>query len=123
MAGSKRSDGVWLFALDGTLQSLPRGSADPPARVTNAPRATAPANRTPDTAHGRELFAHTCIACHGADGTGGIHGAPLTTTALGLDDLMTTIANGRDSMPAFGRVMKPEDLHDVAAYILDEFAR
>ena len=123
LAGSKRSDGVWLFALDGTLQSLPRGSADPPARVTNAPRATAPANRTPDTAHGRELFAQTCIACHGADGTGGIHGAPLTTTALGLDDLMTTIANGRDSMPAFGRVMKPEDLHDVAAYILDEFAR
>jgi mono/diheme cytochrome c family protein len=33
---------------------------------------------------------------------------------------LTTIGNGRDAMPAFGRVYKPEDLHDVAAFILEE---
>src|SRR6185437_4890065 len=29
LAGSKRNDGLWLFSLDGTMSSLPRGSADP----------------------------------------------------------------------------------------------
>ena len=29
LAGSKRSDGVWLFSLDGAMESLPRGSANP----------------------------------------------------------------------------------------------
>jgi len=33
---------------------------------------------------------------------------------------MGTISNGRDSMPAFGRTYRPEDLHDIAAYILEE---
>jgi alcohol dehydrogenase (cytochrome c) len=120
LAGSKRSDGVWLFALDGTLQSLPRGSADPAARVTNAAPVAVPADRVADLAHGRTLFAQTCIACHGSDGTGGVHGAPLTATTLSLAELMGTISNGRDSMPAFGRVYTHEDLHDVAAFILEE---
>jgi mono/diheme cytochrome c family protein len=35
---------------------------------------------------------------------------------------MTTIANGREQMPAFGRALRPEDLHDVANYILTEIA-
>ncbi len=38
LAGSKRSDGVWLFSLDGTMESLPRGSADP----LSVPRPAAP---------------------------------------------------------------------------------
>lgn len=33
---------------------------------------------------------------------------------------MTTIGNGRDQMPAFRQALRPEDLHDVAAYILAE---
>jgi mono/diheme cytochrome c family protein len=33
---------------------------------------------------------------------------------------MAMIANGRDSMPAFGRALQPEDLQDVAAFILEE---
>jgi mono/diheme cytochrome c family protein len=54
-----------------------------------------------------------------SDDTGGVHGAPLTTTTLSLAELMATIGNGRGEMPAFGGAMKPEDLHDVAAFILD----
>ena len=38
LAGSKRSDGLWLFSLDGKISSLPRGSADP-----GAPRGPPPA--------------------------------------------------------------------------------
>ncbi len=54
-----------------------------------------------------------------SDATGGVHGAPLTTTTLSLAELMATIGNGCEQMPAFGRAMKPEDLHDVAAFSLD----
>ncbi len=45
LAGSKRSDGVWLFSLDGTMESLPRGSADPLSvpRPAARRRAAAPA--------------------------------------------------------------------------------
>ena len=65
-----------------------------------------------------------CARCCSAIGSGtGVprqrHGAPLTATTL-LAELVTTIGNGRDAMPAFGRAMRPEDLHDVAAYILGE---
>ena len=104
------------------MESLPRGSADPPARTTSAAPIAVPAGRVADLAHGRELFGQTCVACHGTDGSGGIHGAPLTATTLTLAELMTTIGNGRESMPAFGRAMRPEDLHDVAAYILEDLA-
>jgi alcohol dehydrogenase (cytochrome c) len=119
LAPSKRSDGVWLFSLDGKIQSLPRGSADAPARAFGLPPVRAPANRVADVAHGHELYSQTCIACHGADGRGGVHGAPLATTKLSQEEIVTTIGNGRDQMPAFGRAYKPEDLQDVAAYILE----
>jgi alcohol dehydrogenase (cytochrome c) len=119
LAGSKRSDGVWLFSLDGTLQSLPRGSAEPPSRTAANQPINVPENRAPDLAHGRELYLQTCIACHGDDGQGGVHGAPLTTR-LTLADIMTTVGNGRNEMPAFGRTYKLEELHDVAAFILED---
>jgi mono/diheme cytochrome c family protein len=113
---------VWLFSLDGTLQPLPRGSADPAGQFSTGRPLTAPANRTADTAHGRELYMQTCIVCHGEDGLGGQHGngAPLTR-AMPLDEIMNIIGNGRNDMPAWGRVYRPEDIHDVAAFIRDEF--
>jgi alcohol dehydrogenase (cytochrome c) len=123
LAGSKRSDGVWLFSLAGTLQSLPRGAADPPARGGGPPPAV-PQNRTADLAHGRELYLQNCITCHGEDGRGGQHGeATQLTTALSLPDMLNIVTNGRNAMPAWGRALRPEQIHDVAAYIREELLR
>jgi mono/diheme cytochrome c family protein len=72
LAPNKRSDGVWLFALDGKLESLRRGSADMPPRAAGVRPVEVPANRVADIAHGRELYSQTCIACHGNDGKGGV---------------------------------------------------
>ena len=105
------------------MESLPRGSAEPPTRGPPARPVTVPQDRVADLAHGRELYSQTCVACHGSDGTGGVHGAPLKTTQLSLAEIMTTVSNGRDQMPAFGRAYKPEELHDVAAYILAEIKK
>src|SRR6185437_1323751 len=95
LAGSKRADGLWLFSLDGTMNSLPRGSADPagqfpprgppgagppgpagpPGAVGPTPRPGAPA--PPATAanldKGKEIYSTTCVVCHGDSGKGGSH--------------------------------------------------
>jgi mono/diheme cytochrome c family protein len=52
-----------------------------------------------------------------------VHGAPLATTKLSLEEIVTTVSNGRDQMPAFGRAYKPEELQDVADYILAEIKK
>jgi alcohol dehydrogenase (cytochrome c) len=124
LAGSKRSDGVWLFSLAGTLQPLPRGAADPPARGGGGPPPAVPQNRTADLAAGRDLYLQNCITCHGEDGEGGQHGeATQLTTALPLADMMSIVANGRNTMPAWGRALRPEQIHDVASYIRDDLLR
>ncbi len=36
---------------------------------------------------------------------------------------MNTASNGRNEIPAFGRAMKVEDLHDVATCIVEQLAK
>ena len=72
---------------------------------------------------GGEVFAKNCAACHRADG-GGVIGPNLT------DDywlhggsptaIHTTITEGvmAKGMPAWGRILKPEEVDHVAAYVL-----
>jgi alcohol dehydrogenase (cytochrome c) len=131
-AGSKKGDGIWLFALSGTMESLPPGSADvgaPPAPLGTAEEeevavVTPPPGHEPDLAHGREIYLTICQSCHGAEGDGGHEGggAPLTP-ALTMETILTTATHGRNQMPAFDQILTPEDLHDVAAYILEEVVR
>jgi alcohol dehydrogenase (cytochrome c) len=122
LAGSKKSDGLWLFSLEGTMEQLPPGSANPAGQFA-APQTVAlapPPGRTPDLPHGREIYAQTCIACHGETGQGGpMGGAPLTA-ALSEGAIMTVLANGQNTMPAFASIYSTEELHDVAAYIAQE---
>jgi len=35
---------------------------------------------------------------------------------------VTTLSDGRDRIPAFGRAYKPEDLQDVTTYVREELA-
>lgn len=73
LAGSKRSDGVWLFSLDGTLQSL---RATPPIRH----RARRPRRRSP-CRRAASRISRTAGSCSAS-------------------------------------TMRPEELHDVAAFVL-----
>jgi len=123
LAGSKRSDGLWLFALDGQINSLPRGSADP-----GAPRGPPPgappgggdvaALRPGDATNGKTIYTGACMVCHGANGKGGSHGGAPLTDALTRDAIVTIIASGRNQMPAFGAAVPPQDREDLAAYVL-----
>ena len=126
LGGSKRSDGLWLFSLDGTVKSLPRGSADPAA----APRpagpvptaATGPAH-VPDLAKGKDIYTTTCIVCHGPTGLGGTHGGAKLTRALTPDGIAAVLTRGRNDMPAFGSALSADHLQDVTSYVMQVAAQ
>jgi alcohol dehydrogenase (cytochrome c) len=121
-AGAKRGDGIWMFALHGTMKSLPTASAAPGFGF-GPPRAAAEQPRPVDLEHGRMLYAEACIACHGEAGDGGHGGGPTLLGGLAIETIRAVAADGRNSMPAFGRVYSPADLNDVASYVLEVLAR
>lgn len=70
---------------------------------------------------GTMLFAIHCATCHGESAEGKI-GPNLTDAEWKFGDepeeIVASIAGGRPGgMPAWGNVLKPEELTDVAAYI------
>jgi quinohemoprotein ethanol dehydrogenase len=124
LGGSKRSDGLWLFSLDGTVKSLPRGSADPAAapRPAGPTAATGPAH-VPDLAKGKDIYTTTCIVCHGPTGLGGTHGGAKLTRALTPDSIATVLTKGRNDMPAFGSALSADQLQDVTTYVMQVAAQ
>jgi quinohemoprotein ethanol dehydrogenase len=124
LAGSKRNDGLWLFSLDGTIESLPRGSADPASVPRGAPpQAAAPAARAPDKDKGKEIYTTTCVVCHGENGKGGTHGGAPFTPQLTAESIVNIVTHGRNDMPPFGAAFPPEAMLDLSAYVLELAAR
>ncbi len=119
VAGSKRSDGLWLFALDGKVNSMPRGSADPaPAAPPPAGAAVAAAAPPPmDVAITKDLFTGACATCHGEDGKGTTHG-PGYAKGLTHDSIVATVSRGRNDMPAFGASLTAAQIEGLTAYVL-----
>ena len=73
---------------------------------------------------GKGLFGDNCAACHGRGGQGVVGMYPNLTDDAWLwgghmDKIQETISQGRRGfMPAFGAVLKPDQLSDVADYVL-----
>lgn len=116
LGGSKRSDGVWLFSLSGTINSLPKGSADPAARAGPPPGPPPP--HVADLADGKTIYSATCVVCHGETGQGGVHGGPPLTKALTREVITNMVTHGKGDMPPFGAEMSPDQMSDLAAYVL-----
>jgi mono/diheme cytochrome c family protein len=127
VTGGRLNDGLWLFSLNGTIDSLPPGSGDPPPDdgdgddETNDPRAflaELDLERSANFVRGEEIYDTVCTACHGPMGEGGHLGVPFRRD-LALVDIVVTARSGVDgtSMPAFGSSFSVEELHDVASYI------
>ena len=73
---------------------------------------------------GKGLFGDNCAACHGRGGQGVVGLYPNLTDndwlwGSGMDRIHETLLQGRKGyMPPFGAVLKPEQLDDVAEYVL-----
>lgn len=115
LAGSAHGDSVWLFSLDGVLDE-----AEARDFSANASIATI-AEGKPDLEAGRLVYNSACIACHGEDGKSG-HGGANLTLVTDHELISRTLVAGRNNMPAFGTVLKPEQLRDVAAYVYEVIA-
>jgi mono/diheme cytochrome c family protein len=148
LAGSKRSDGLWLFSLDGKIDPLPKGSADPTGQfprpgpppgaaahtgvaipgAANANATTAPSAatagtpsghaRAADIERGQESYTTACVVCHGVNGKGGSHGGPAFTRDLTNETIVNVVTRGRNDMPPFGAALSADQLQDLSAYVL-----
>ena len=149
-ANAKRGDGVWMFSLDGKIDPV-KPQAGPPQSAAAAARAGgaagaggagggpgvgaaggalgaagagAPAASHPlNKANGAKIYVSACVPCHGESGEGGHGGGP--TLVKGVDEakLESVTSSGRNNMPSFSAVYAPDDIRDVARYILEDLAK
>jgi mono/diheme cytochrome c family protein len=119
---SKMSEGD-IRAIATYLKDLPAGAAEP--EVTPPPPA--------DMARGKAVYAHACISCHEADGSGApriypplpgnalLQSAdPLSTLRIILDGAQTVTtprAPNPGSMPAYAKQLSDQEIADVANYV------
>ena len=119
--GGKKGDSVWLFSLNGKLESIPIQAPQPRFGGSATPEVVI-APGEPNLPNGKELFGRFCVACHGDQGLGGHGGgASLATASKDMTVIITTATNGKGtSMPPFRGALKPEELRDIAGYISKE---
>jgi quinohemoprotein ethanol dehydrogenase len=110
---AKKSDGVWLFGLEGKLEQVA------PARPGPTPAAAAAAtpNRVGDVANGERIYKSACVYCHGERGEGGEGGGKAIARELGVEGVQAVVANGRNKMPAFGAILSADQLQDLSTYV------
>lgn len=100
-----------------------KAAEPPPAPVISAEALVALSKSDEAVKEGKEVFVKNCVACHGPDG-GGVIGPNLTDNAWinggTPDQIHHTIVNGvlAKGMPPWGRLLKPEEVDNVAAYVL-----
>jgi len=81
-----------------------------------------------DIEAGATVFAGNCAACHSGGNNVVQPEKTLRKEALdqyldgGLKEssIITQVTNGKNSMPAFGDRLDPEDIENVAAYVFDQ---
>jgi alcohol dehydrogenase (cytochrome c) len=124
-ANGKRGDGIWMFSLNGTIESGSVGQ-QAAAAAPGGPAAVgalAPdTGREADLTRGAALYREACLPCHGESGTGGEGGGAPLTADLGVQRILTVSQQGQNRMPAFAEVYDPNELFDIATYVAEELA-
>lgn len=100
-----------------------RASQPAPAPTISGERLLALSRDREALEEGKEVFVKNCVACHGADG-GGVIGPNLTDNAWihggAPSAIHNTVVVGvlAKGMPGWERLLKPEDLDHVVAYVI-----
>ncbi|HSF75039.1 MULTISPECIES: cytochrome c6 PetJ [unclassified Microcoleus] len=79
-----------------------------------------------DAANGAKIFSSNCAACHIGGGNVVMAMKTLKKEALekygmnSLEAITTQVTKGKNAMPAFAGRLKPEQIEDVATYVLSQ---
>ena len=79
-----------------------------------------------DAANGAKLFTANCASCHMGGGNVVMGNKTLKKDALekysmaSLEGIVNQVTNGKNAMPAFGKKLSPQEIEDVATYVLDQ---
>lgn len=80
------------------------GEADPEAGVATSP--------------GEALFVEHCAACHGRDGSMGMHGAKdLSRSMLTEAEMIFVVTNGKSAMAGFSNTLTKQQVAEVVEYV------
>ena len=108
-------------------------NAENPGTPSNTPTSAAKATATPDEfASARASFAKHCVACHGAEGEGGLKTVdnkklkvPSLSTGHALkhteEDFVEQIMKGGDGMPEFKDKLSPDEINALVRFVRHEF--
>ena len=65
----------------------------------------------------KKLYKQNCVICHGVDGKLGLNNSKdLTASKLSLDERISIIKNGKNTMTPFSGILNPDQIKAVAAY-------
>ena len=70
---------------------------------------------TGDALNGATLYGVNCEACHGQTGTGNT-GTELRGLSF-TEELITSVLEGKNYMPAFGTVLADQEIADIIAHV------
>ena len=120
LAPSVRGDSLWLFSLEGEMDQAAPGVASFGPPITS--EAVEVAGGEADLEAGKIVFQSTCSACHGPDGKGGHGGGASLENSHEIAPIIEIITQGRNKMPSLSAAFSPEEMRDVAAYVVSELA-
>ena len=128
--------GLALFLIACASTTIDTSSTSPANSNNTAVKATPTAKATPvdEFASTRAIYKQRCEACHGPEGNGGpvvIEGKKLKVPSLHEGHVLNhpdaglakKIANGGDGMPAFNKILKPEEIDGLVKFIHAEFQK
>ncbi|ACK72721.1 cytochrome c class I [Gloeothece citriformis PCC 7424] len=79
-----------------------------------------------DAGNGSKVFSANCNACH-LGGKNVVNAAKTLNKSdlekyamLDLEAIKTQVTNGKGAMPAFGKRLTPDQIEDVATYVLEK---
>jgi quinohemoprotein ethanol dehydrogenase len=135
-ANGKRGDGIWMFSLDGKMESLtpatPVGPGGPPPSGPRAGGAAAPAPAAPaapsvaraaNVENGEKLYKAACLPCHGETAAGGHGGGPTLVGGMTHASFIAVTTAGKNNMPSFSATYSAQQIEDIAGYVLQVLAK
>jgi quinohemoprotein ethanol dehydrogenase len=118
LGGTKKGDNLWLFALDGTLDPAVVSETNNVGETGKlGVLSVNTAEGAADLSNGEITYRQACMTCHGGDGKSG-HGGADISQMRDKQYVARIVSLGRNSMPALATILSPEQVRDVAAYVV-----